>query len=182
MAMAEDVDPAEVRRQQVEALLLAIMRGDVGAILRASPAVLQTQGQEGFKALYSIMRPFPSAHNVLAMLQAWHAALTRGGVSEDQITVLLNTPHWLTTQNDWYPLLSACRWNMFSVDVVQWLVDHGADVIVRNKQGFTPLLLLCGGDEPGPPRWCGSHTGAESTAVNWRVVHGEVVHSRRDAA
>jgi hypothetical protein len=140
--MMEEEDPAEVRRRDVEALSNAIKLNRVDAIKRASLEVLLAPDKDGFPPLHRIAgrnprRPYSE------MFEAWHASLARNGMSEDRITELINARRIDTFGVDHYALLEACRIREIPVDAVQWLVDHGADVNVRDSIGDTPLVALC---------------------------------------
>jgi hypothetical protein len=132
---------AEVQRRTAKALWTAIPLDRVDAITRASVDDLLAIDEEGRPALHLIMtrkagRPY------LDMLNAWRGVLVCNGWSADRIADLINEPRLCKMGIENYVLIWACRLKECSVDVVQWLVDHGADVNVRDGNLCTPLYAL----------------------------------------
>lgn len=73
--------------------------------------------------------------------EAFLEACARGSIDEIKRTLLWNTLDCNITINSWTPLQIAVH--HFRVDVVELLLQHGADPNVTCSANLTPLMCLC---------------------------------------
>ena len=133
------------------------LEGAINVLLDASADLTITDGTFGDTCLHTAVREECSIEVVQTIIdygadvnatnKKGQTALTLACIKkhESAIDVLLNACADLTITDDTFgnTCLLTGVWNECSVEVVQAIIDHGADVNVTNKNNETALMLAC---------------------------------------